>query len=62
MTVDREGCCEAEADALVRVMAARDLLDCVLWREVDPLRGVEHARTALVNAGILLRDAGYERP
>jgi len=39
-----------EADALTRVYAARDLLDCILWSEVAPLRGIDAAISGLANA------------
>ena len=44
----------AEAEALARVLAVSDLLDMVLWRETNPLTGVDRAITGLQVARGLL--------
>ncbi len=43
----RSDCDQCETEGLARVMACRDVLDFILWGEVDPVQGVDSAITGL---------------
>ncbi len=60
MTAPARDCSGCEAEGLRRVLVVRDMCDYVLWGEIDPLRGVQVAMTALRIAANALRAAGYE--
>lgn len=49
-----------ESDALARVIAVRDLLNAVLWREASPLSGVSVAVAGLQAARRVLVASGCE--
>jgi hypothetical protein len=38
----------------------RELIDFVLWAEVDPIRGIACAMAGLTNAKNMFKSAGYE--
>ena len=50
----------SEAQALLVLLAVRDLLDAVIWRQTSPLRAVEDARRGLFNTSNMFKAAGYE--
>ncbi len=60
MNTDRSDCGTCEAEALLRVMAVRDLLDLVIWNQTDPLKGVESAISGLNLSRNQLRAARWE--
>jgi hypothetical protein len=48
------------AEALSRVLAVRDLLDCVLWGDTHPTTGLDASIKGLQNARGLFMVAGFE--
>jgi hypothetical protein len=55
-----EGCDGCEAEGLARLLAVGDLLEIVIWRATDPLRGIDSAMTGLRHARRAFINAGYE--
>lgn len=60
MTDGRRECDGCEAEGLSRVLAVRDLLDAILWRQVHPISGIELARRSLNYAQRSFDAAGIE--
>jgi hypothetical protein len=57
----RADCGDCEAEALLRVLAVRELLEAVLWNEAaNPLRAISLAISGLQNASNMLKAAGFE--
>jgi len=55
-----EGCNGCEAEALARLLAVRDLVEIMIWRATDPLRGIDSAMTGLRYARRAFVAAGYQ--
>ncbi len=60
MNTDRDDCDECVAEGLLRVLAVRDLLECVLWGETHPTNGINAALRGLQNARGIFIAAGIE--
>jgi hypothetical protein len=57
---EQPGCGPCEAEALLRVIAVRELLEFVVWGQSNPLSGVTAAIRGLQNARNMLLASGYE--